>query len=78
MKKIKQFAFAGLAAVVLVAVTLSSCTKDYVCKCTLTSGSSSVTSQTYDLGRKKRSDAKAECDNKESSVGSLVYSCELE
>lgn len=78
MKRSKLFVFAGLAAVVLVATSLNSCTKNYVCKCTLTSGSSSVTSQTYDLGKKKRSDAKAECDNKESSVGSLVYSCELE
>ncbi|MBX2905560.1 MAG: hypothetical protein KF744_05945 [Taibaiella sp.] len=78
MKLRKQFAVVSLAAVVAGTVTLVSCTKDYVCKCTLTSGSSSVTSQTYDLGKKKRSEAKAECDNKESSIGSLVYSCELE
>jgi len=78
MKLKKQIGLAGAAVALIGAVVFSSCTKDYVCKCELTSGSSSVTTQTYDLGKKKHSDAKAECDAKEASVGGIVYSCNLQ
>lgn len=78
MKLKSQITIAGFAAAFAGAIIISSCTKAYVCRCTLTSGSSSVTTQTYDLGTKKRSDAKAECDAKESSFGALVYACELD
>ncbi len=72
MKKLIPIVAAGLLAVVF-----ASCTKEYTCVCTLTSGTSSLTTQTYDLGKKTRSDAKAECDRKEGAVLGLVYSCEL-
>lgn len=78
MKLKTQITIAGATVALFGAILISSCTKSYVCKCTLTSGSSSVTTQTYDLGKKKRSDAKAECDAKEGSFVGLVYSCELE
>jgi len=77
--KLKTQVSVALTAVILFgAILISSCMKSYVCKCTLTSGSSSITTQTYDLGKKKRSDAKAECKNKEGAFVGLVYSCELE
>ncbi len=66
-----------VAAIALFAAVLVSCTKEYTCVCTLTSGSSSLTTQTYDLGKKTRSDAKAECDQKEGAFVGLVYSCDL-
>lgn len=78
MKLKMQIGIAGAAVTLMGAIALSSCTKKYVCKCELTNGSSSVTTQTYDLGKKKHSDAKAECDAKEASVGGLVYSCTLQ
>ena len=78
MKLKQRITIAGTVVALIGAITFSSCTKSYVCRCTLTSGSSSVTTQTYDLGKKKRSDAKAECDAKEGSFVGLVYSCELD
>lgn len=78
MKINKKIGMIGISVAIIGTIALSSCNKKYVCKCELTSGSSSVTTQTYELGKKKHSDAKAECDAKEASVGGLAYSCNLQ
>ncbi len=53
----------------------SSCQKNYVCKCTLSGGTAVVK---YELGKKSRTDANAECEAKETSVLGVTYACELE
>lgn len=72
MKKI-----APIAALALLAVSFTSCKKNYKCTCTYTvSGVSSSVS--YDLGKQKKSDAESACSAKATSVGGMTYTCKLD
>ncbi len=63
MKKISSFIALTLFAIT---IAFTSCKKDYTCECTTTVGSSSTTQTTTitDI----RSDAKAECNDKDQST----------
>ncbi len=50
-----------LLAVAFIAISFASCKKNYVCTCTVSSGTYQGT-YTYDLGKIKKSDAKSSCD----------------
>ncbi|MBN8671846.1 MAG: hypothetical protein ACK4EY_15385 [Flavipsychrobacter sp.] len=72
MKKI-----APIAALALLAVSFTSCKKDYKCTCTMTvSGVSQTVS--YDLGKQKKSDAESACSAKATSVAGITYTCKLD
>lgn len=49
-------------------VTLASCKKDFTCQCSWYSNSELYNSETYDLGRLSRDDARYECDKKINNV----------
>ncbi len=57
------------------ALVFSACKKNYVCTCTLSGGTATVK---YELGKKSRTDANAECESKETAVLGVTYACELE
>lgn len=72
MKKI-----APIAALALLAVSFTSCKKNYKCTCTWTMAGVSQ-SATTDLGKQKKSDAEAACSAKATSVAGVTYSCKLD
>lgn len=73
--------FIPLAAVAVLALTFTSCKKDYSCTCTSTVGGSSASSTTS-LGKQTKKDAKAACEALASSstIGGTTYSvsCSLD
>lgn len=69
MKKFIAIAFVGAALV------LTSCKKDYVCKCTTTGAGTTLTSETTITATKK--DAEAAC-NATSTVGTITTTCEIQ
>ncbi len=68
----KKIIFLGAFAL----LALASCKKDYTCKCTSTDGSNTYTSSSTITDH--RSDAKAECDAKDTSAGTASINCEIE
>lgn len=72
MKKI-----APIVALALLAVSFTSCKKDYKCTCSVTV-SGVTTSATTDLGKQKKKDAEAACSAKATSVAGVTYTCKLD
>ena len=69
----------GSAFALLTIVALSSCKKDYTCKCTITDSSGflgTTTTSTTINGKKK--DVKKACENANSTVGTLSTSCTID
>ena len=69
----------GSAFALLTIVVLSSCKKDYTCKCTTTDSSGSGSSSTKNItinGKKK--DVKKTCENGNLTVGTLSTSCTID
>lgn len=60
--------------------SLASCKKDYTCECTTTdsSGAFETVTTEYDINDAKKSDAEDACDGRNSSVGTLSTTCELQ
>jgi hypothetical protein len=66
-----------LLAAVVIAASFASCKKDYTCVCTTSDTSNGyAASYTFDLGKIKKKDAKANCDAAGSTWSSIGYSCE--
>lgn len=58
-------------------IVLSSCSKDYTCKCTVTdNGTQMGTTSSTITGKKK--DVTAACDANDASVGTLITNCEIQ
>lgn len=72
MKKI-----APIAALALLAVSFTSCKKDYKCTCTVTYAGIS-TSSTADLGKQTKKDAEAACTAKATTVNGVTATCKLD
>jgi hypothetical protein len=73
MKQIAKIA----AIAVFGAMAMTSCKKDYTCKCTYTvNGVSSSTSVA--LGKQKKKDAEAACSAKSVTTAGITYACGLE
>jgi hypothetical protein len=61
-----------IAAVAGLAMTMSSCKKEYTCECTVTTysqGQSTTTTATSTSGKMKKADADTWCNNGDSSTG---------
>lgn len=78
MKKIASF-----AAIVLLAISFTSCKKEYMCKCTFKTGSEQAFYAATGLGKSSEDDAKAVCEKMKGTVQAKPnetheYTCELE
>lgn len=72
----KLFSVTAIAA--LSAVLLTSCEKNYVCKCTVAANGGNPAVETKDdLGKMKYSEARAACEDKEGTVLGVSKTCEL-
>ncbi len=58
-------------------VSLSSCVKDYTCKCTSTDASGAQSSSSSTINGKK-SDVTAACDNGDYSIVGITVDCEIQ
>lgn len=58
-------------------VSLSSCVKDYTCKCTATDASGAQSSSSSTLNGKKN-DVTAACDEGDASVAGITVDCEIQ
>ena len=58
-------------------VTLSSCVKDYTCKCTATDASGAQSSSSSTLNGKKN-DVTVACDEGDASIAGITVDCEIQ
>ena len=59
-------------------VSLSSCVKDYTCKCTATDASGAQSSSSSSTINGKKSDVKAACDDSDYSLLGVTVDCEIQ
>ena len=58
-------------------VSLSSCVKDYTCKCTFTDASGAQSSSSSTLNGKKN-DVTVACDEGDASIAGITVDCEIQ
>jgi len=58
-------------------VSLSSCVKDYTCKCTATDANGNASSSSSTINGKK-SDVKVTCDEGDASIVGITVDCEIQ
>lgn len=58
-------------------VTLSSCVKDYTCKCTATDASGAQSSSSSTINGKKN-DVTVACDEGDASIAGITVDCEIQ
>ncbi len=72
MKKI-----APIAALALLAVSFTSCKKDYTCECKSTYNGVTTTTSGSSTGKMKKSDAEAACNKGDYTLNGITVDCNI-
>lgn len=66
-----------LSAILLSALGLVSCRKEYTCECKTSNGGSTSIVNSNTLPKKSLKDARAQCDEGDKEIGSITTDCEI-
>lgn len=66
-----------MSALLLCVIAFGSCRKEYTCECTTSTGGATSVVNKRDLSKQSLKDARKECDNGDSKVGTLQTECEI-
>lgn len=66
-----------ISAVALFTISLGSCRKAYTCECSTSTGGSTSVVNKRELSKQSLRDARQECDEGDSKLGSLETECEI-